>query len=253
MMTGTRARCRYLRSKSNVMKTKRVLLLVATVAQAELLASEPTSTSWSSTASIEGYVRNQYDETVPSASVVLRHHESVVMYTITDTSGFYNMIGLPPGKYTIAAYYPGYLDTLIEVELVSDKITFCDLTVVMPVGGTTFIFHIPDHKKPVNPGDPSWRPVWNSDQIEHNAGQDYTTLLSHTPTVNIRDDGDKEGSMIGAQFGDNITIIDDMVVRGIGIDFPKGAIQELSAYLTGVPARYGDFIGGAVIINTKSP
>lgn len=59
------------------------------------------------------------------------------------------------------------------------------------------------------------------------------------------------GNIRGSRMGETAVFIDGVRVIGSS-NVPEGAIAEVSVYLSGVPAEYGDFRGGVIEITTKS-
>src|SRR5262245_45550426 len=59
--------------------------------------------------SISGYVRDESNAAVPGATIVARSTEQqLTRTTMTDGSGFYNLLAMPPGSYEVSAAADGF-------------------------------------------------------------------------------------------------------------------------------------------------
>lgn len=65
-------------------------------------------------------------------------------------------------------------------------------------------------------------------------------------------DNGRQISFRGARIGDALYIVDGVRQRGTDVSLPNRSIATLSAYHGGIPAEYGDFMGGVVVIETMS-
>lgn len=65
-------------------------------------------------------------------------------------------------------------------------------------------------------------------------------------------DNGRQISFRGARIGDAVYIVDGVRQRGTDVSLPRGAIATLNVWHGGVPAEYGDFMGGVVVIETMS-
>ena len=63
-----------------------------------------------------------------------------------------------------------------------------------------------------------------------------------------------DGSLVirGARKGDMIYMVDGVKVRGDAGQIPSASIGYLQVYTGGLPAKYGDTLGGVVVIESKS-
>ena len=65
-------------------------------------------------------------------------------------------------------------------------------------------------------------------------------------------DNGRQISFRGARIGDAAYYVDGVRQRGTDVSVPRGAIATLNVWNGGVPAQYGDFMGGVVAIETMS-
>ena len=67
----------------------------------------------------------------------------------------------------------------------------------------------------------------------------------------VSDDG-RQISFRGARIGDVLYIVDGVRQRSTNVSIPSQAISVINVWHGGVPAQYGDFMGGVVVIETMS-
>jgi len=88
-------------------------------------------------------------------------------------------------------------------------------------------------------------------ELEKLPDPNINQILGLLGSTYVSDDG-RQVSFRGARIGDALYIIDGVKQRGTNVSLPNGAIASLSAWHGGVPAEYGDFMGGVVVIETMS-
>ena len=71
-------------------------------------------------------------------------------------------------------------------------------------------------------------------------------------TSNVRQTADGSLVIRGARKGDMIYMIDGIKVRGDAGQIPSVSIGYMQVYTGGLPAKYGDTLGGVVVIESKS-
>jgi hypothetical protein len=231
------------------MKKRIALMLLVAVPATSIHAKTGTpALEITGTAGVEGYVLNDLGDTLLFAPVVLKYNGEMVLTTAADGSGFYNFSGLAPGTYEVGAHAMDHQDTSLAVELHSDNIRFQNITLVR-VG-----IEIEEHRvypSPVDIGSVTMEPIWTVTELDHVAIQTVTATIVHTPGIQTDDDGDEVFTMGTRGDVAMMTDLDGMRTRGV-LDMPLQAIQEIRVYTTGIPARYGDFLGGVIQIKTRT-
>ncbi|MDT8308066.1 MAG: hypothetical protein RQ866_00950, partial [Bacteroidales bacterium] len=56
----------------------------------------------------------------------------------------------------------------------------------------------------------------------------------------------------GARVGDALYLVDDVPQRSMSTNIPNRAIGNIKTIYGGVPSRYGDFMGGVIVVETRS-
>jgi len=199
--------------------------------------------------SISGYIFNVNDSAaIPGATVYIKTSQKTIG-TITDAKGHFKLKPIDPGTYTVIYSYAG-LDTLsingtiVNANLNTDmkkiymnsrnirgvEITF-DLGLIDEDGGMITTM---DHKDLEN------LPIKGDIKMVLKYVSSDFYVNENTQKVYFR--GSRAGT--SAYYIDGVRV-EDMKLPGMGV----GSIM---IYSGGVPAQFGDFTGGVVVVETKS-
>ena len=205
------------------------------------------------TGSIRGKVIDSItNETIPGANVwVVIGNKPVA--TQTDANGFYYLRGLNPGTYTIHASFIGYNEYVIKnVPVNSNKITALD-NVGLNQGVDLPDVVCPFYRDKLIDPDPVDMIVRGPELMKMPESKDINLLVrALTPTAYVSEDG-KNVSFRGSRYGSVKYIVDGITqIGGSTGQVPSVAIGSMMVYMGGVPAKYGDFDGGVIVIETKS-
>lgn len=190
-------------------------------------------------------------ESLAGATVFIKYMGSTVA-TFADKDGYYTLKPLDPGTYNVYVTLVSY-DTVIypSAKVISDVPTIID-DIAMTTNGYTFkIMKITDIK-PIEKGlgNLTVIPKKQLDQLPDS--KDISSILRCTMTdVYVSDDGE-EIYFRGSRDGDAIYIVDGVKMRDNELHIPSISIGSIAVYTGGVPANYGDFTGGVVVIETQS-
>ncbi|HPB01538.1 MAG TPA: carboxypeptidase-like regulatory domain-containing protein [Bacteroidales bacterium] len=190
---------------------------------------------------------------VPLANVYVKYGENLIGAQ-TDFDGNFTIKPVPSGVYSVNFQCVGYTSKIVaDVRIVQDKITF--LNNVELIYGVT----IGDSLVVDIYGDPIIDPETpNLDIITHDQLDDMVSYKSINKLASITgsdiqvSDDDSEIYFRGSRSGDALYIIDGMRMINPGALCPSLAIGSMSVYTGGVPAKYGDFTGGVIVIETQS-
>lgn len=170
-----------------------------------------------------------------------------------DKDGRFVIKPLNPGTYNVYITFMGY-DTLIhEAKIVyPDKTTFLeDSYLKEAVNG---IYLRPAVITAVQPVDPAMTSVTYIDAkiFDDMPEKEISSIIRNYFTdISVSDDGE-EIYFRGSRNGDAIYYVDGVKTRDSNPHVPGCAIGSIAVYTGGVPANYGDFTGGVVVIETKS-
>ena len=104
--------------------------------------------------------------------------------------------------------------------------------------------------KLINPEETSLI-VMDAKMIEESAGKrDIFSMVTSMNSAIKRDQNDNL-SLRGGRPTDMLVIVDGVKMRGLP-NLPAASYESISAYLGGLPAKYGDTTGGAIVIESKS-
>jgi hypothetical protein len=167
--------------------------------------------------------------------------------TVTDNNGDFVLKPLTPGTYNIEASHINYGKLQLVIDVYSDGIARAG-TLKMTEGHTLV--------GPVITADPviGYDAIPRMTQKDFEKISDGKNIINLIPlmTSDVQSTEDGEIYFRGARNNDFVYIIDGMVKHGGDANIPGIAIASMKVYTGGVPARYGDFTGGCIVIETQS-
>ena len=206
---------------------------------------------FSQTGTLSGRILNNETKTPIQFARVYVLCNNKTIETQTDSLGKYKLKNIISGKYTLKVSSEGFVNyELRNVPVDSNKIRFLDdiflnLKIIFENSnvidkrfvGDTYIetFHNRD---------------FITDDFEKIPERMNVQQLINTLTPGVYIDDKNNISYKGSRDNDIIFYIDGIKSRNMKI--PSIAIANLTIYTGGVPARYGDFNGLVVVIETKS-
>lgn len=170
----------------------------------------------------------------------------------SDVDGTYTIKPLNPGRYDVKVSYMGYNDALVTGVIVSpDKNT--EVKVKLELNTSTLnevkitAFKVPLVDK-YNPGTST---TLTSEQIEKMPLRSTNSIAATTAGVQQTANG--QLSIMGARTEGTLYYIDGVQVRGGATNMTQGTIDQMQVLTSGLPARYGDALGGVINITSKGP
>jgi hypothetical protein len=171
----------------------------------------------------------------------------------TGTDGRFRISAIPAGKYLM--HVRQYDDTMFNIAVNVPMDGFFNAGVITFEGGLSKIvekegvvvsadrLRLIDGNLPVKQLD--------SEQIAKSAVKFDVKKLVTSMSSDVRQTED--GSLVfrGARKGDMIYLIDGVKTRDAGI-IPSVSIGRMMLYTGGLPAKYGDTLGGVVVMESKS-
>ena len=173
--------------------------------------------------------------------------------TVTDENGKYTIKPLNSGSYNVHVSFMGYQEKMITNVIVNpDKITFMDNIILNPGIEIGVIEKLGFTRKLIDIEDPSKMSMQGAELVNlpdrHNLPM---VLRAMSAEVQVSDDG-RDIHFRGARSGTSVFYIDGVKHESLSDALPGNSIGSITVYSGGIPAKYGDFTGGAVIIETKS-
>jgi hypothetical protein len=188
-------------------------------------------------------------ETMPGVNVVVKTASGMIGAQ-TDVKGNFVLKPLASGVYTVEVSFVGYKPQAIgPVSVQAENITAMNSIALWPgieIKGAEKVEYV----------DPLIKPqpliVIPPKEFNNMAGhENLKKIISNfTPDAYATDDGALY--FRGARDDDFVYYVDGMKQQGGDVNLPSIAIGSIQVYTGGVPARYGDFTGGCIVIETQS-
>jgi hypothetical protein len=149
--------------------------------------------------SLRGYIKDEQGGALPGVTVTATSPELISPATgVTDAEGYYRLINLPPGTYTITAELPGFATFRREGILLRAGVTFA-VDIVMKIGTLEETITVSGDSPMLEVSKPG--NVLNIDgEFQKNlpiaARRNWTDFLEQTPGVHSRPFDDGSGRMV---------------------------------------------------------
>ena len=190
-------------------------------------------------------------EPLAFANIILENGGTQVGGTTSDFDGNYTIKPVQPGKYMLKATYMGYKTVVTnDVRINSDQITFYNVEMESSATNLEEIV-VTDYKVPLIDKDKTVSGGHiTAEEIKKMPNRSAGAIAATVGGVYSADGG--VSNVRGARSDGTIMYIDGMRVLG-SASVPQQAIEEVSVYLGGLPAMYGDARGGIINVTTKGP
>lgn len=185
------------------------------------------------------------------ASITIELNGVVKATTLSDDDGGYIVKTLQPGEYTVKVTNIGYRNAIIkQVDVISDQITFVNVPMEAS-DGVVIDDVVIVNKRPLVDPEGKGGSTKTSKEIMALPQRNPNMVANTVAGVDARAGGTP--NFRGARSDGTAYYIDGVRVQAGSVSVPQNAIDQISIITGGVPAQYGDFIGGAISINTKAP
>lgn len=204
---------------------------------------------------IKGKLTSKIDgKAVPYAHVYINFGDHILGVT-TDENGRYRLKPLKSGYYDVQASSIEFQNLRInDVRVSNDKITTLNIQVDINTLGEIEVIDYIWEKKLIDPEN-TGKMVYLPADFERSPGAKNIigTIAGLGPGTYQKEGGEDQPVYFkGARADASQYIVDGVKTRNGNLAIPSSAIGEIAIYTGGVPAKYGDFTGGIVIIETKS-
>jgi hypothetical protein len=170
--------------------------------------------------------------------------------TMTNNHGDYTLKPLEPGTYnvTISSIL---IDTLVitNIQVTGSGVTFVEDKKVQM--GRSLGRLVITGSESLRNASPSKGVLKGTDLVNLPEPTNINKAIELMGGTWVSDDG-RQISFRGARIGDALYIVDGVRQRSTDVSLPAGSIATINAWHGGVPAEYGDFMGGVVVIETMS-
>ncbi|MBI4930544.1 MAG: carboxypeptidase-like regulatory domain-containing protein [Bacteroidetes bacterium] len=168
---------------------------------------------------------------------------------ITDSKGNLVFKNLAPGTYNVKSIYTGYPKNMITGVLIRNNETTY-LEIKLSSENVMDDFVVTEYKKPLIDPITSIKTIFTIDDIK---ASPYTNVNDFMGSVGgaVQPKEGRTPNFRGARSESVVYILDGQRMIGT-YGIPKGAIEQMSVTLGGVPAKYGDATGAFIEIETRS-
>jgi len=202
------------------------------------------------TGDIIGKVMNfNDDKPLPNARAVVEDQDKKY-YAMTDADGRFRISSVPVGKYTMYIVYKA--DSLKGIPVDVPIEAYCNLgTISMNTNAVQTMKAVPVGTRiRLIYGELPVKELTSKDLV-HNANKFDIKTLATSMSSEIKVDDDGQLMFRGARKGDMIYILDGIKSNEV-YSVPSCSINRMMVYTGGLPAKYGDTLGGAIVVETKS-
>ncbi len=231
-------------------------------AVAGCLSSPVAIAQGKTTGSIEGSVLVQSGQTLANVQLTLKHNtKGFVKTTSTNDRGEFDLKGLPIGTYTVTFTKDGYHSVSeSELEIVAGNTASFDVSMfssdieTIQVSGTAI--------RNIDMQSSTAQMTFTASELDRlPVAQDLSSIALLSPAASLAADPDQDYgrgvSFSGASVAENGYFLNGLNItdirKGLGyLEFPWEAIAQTNVVTGGVPAEYGNFIGGVTDVVTKS-
>jgi len=165
----------------------------------------------------------------------------------TDSQGRFRITAIPAGQYTVSLSYKNDTSRLFNVDVPIDGYASLGMIYFGSLSHTTKEIVIKEKLK-LKYGELP-RPEFNHNDIQHapNKFSIATMATQLSSEIKMADDG----ALIfkGARKGDMIYVLDGIKLNQV-YNVPSCSINKMTVYTGGLPAKYGDTLGGAIVVET---
>ena len=214
------------------------------------------------TSTIEGIIRDANGAVVSGAQVKATSPTlSTERTVVTDSEGFYRIVSLPAGDYTLTVNQTGFATHTSKLELTLNRTVVADIQLsVGHVGGVVTVGSEPPL---INTDTPATGSTVTPRQISDLPvnGRNYLDLIQLVPGAainrHVNPDGDSANPVLGERSGNNNFFIDghankDTVDGGPAAPFNQDTIAEFQVLTNGYKAEFGQASGAIVNVVTKT-
>jgi len=225
------------------MKVKFILFTISLIIILPIITAAQTS------GSISGYVYNENDSTtIPGAQIYIKTGQKIYG-AISDQRGFFRIKPVEPGTYTVVFTFSG-LDTVRLSGTVVNADLNTDLHKIYLPPRTLGIINIVYHKNLIDEDGATIITLESKTlQVLPTKG-DIKMILKYMSSDFYVDDRTRQVYFRGSRAGTSAYYLDGMRVDDIKL--PGMGVGSMQIYSGGVPAKYGDFTGGVIVVETKS-
>lgn len=200
--------------------------------------------------SLKGQIKDaKTGETIPFVNVVVKDNSGAIVTGGTaDIDGNYNINPINPGTYNVEISLSGYAKiTLREVKIQPNSPTLKDFKMSEATQQLEEV--VLKYEKPLI-DKAKTSTVTDAEDIVNMAARGTGAIAAQV--AGATQDANGNINIRGARGEGTVYFIDGVKVRG-SVNLPQAAIQQQEVITGGLPAQYGDALGGIVSTTTRGP
>ncbi len=199
---------------------------------------------------VVGTIFENTNQTIVGAQVFIKDQDRKYM-ALSDVNGRFRITGIPAGKYEMSIKF--MQDTMHGIRVNVPLDGFHN------TGNIVFKPNTIELRGVIVKANNDMKLVYGSlpvkeltgDEIEQSPVKFSVAALATSINSDVKMADDGELMFRGARKGDMIYMLDGIKGREIS-NVPSCAIGRMMVYTGGIPAKYGDTLGGVVVLETKS-
>ncbi len=203
------------------------------------------------TGDIIGKVMNFNDDKPLANAKAIVEDQGRQYYAITGEDGRFRIASVPVGKYTLNIVYK--TDSLKNIPVDVPIEAYCNLGVILMNTNavqTMKTIEVGTDRIRLVFGELPVKELTQKDLI-HNPNKFDIKTLATSMSSEIKVDDDGQLMFRGARKGDMIYVLDGIKCNEV-YNVPSCSIGRMMVFTGGLPAKYGDTLGGAIVVETKS-
>lgn len=207
---------------------------------------------WAQKGSIKGnIIDGENNEALPMANIVVKAGEKNEGI-ISDIKGYFSVPNLIPGKYIVEVSFIGY-QTIVYSDIIVKSGAITPLVDIVLTPKTTLIDEVilVDNTNVLEYGDDS-KINLDAKEIENLPIQrNFGSIVKAMSTEAVVSEDGTEIHFRGARSDATAMMIDGVKITTGTSNLPSTAIGSFRIFSGGVPAEYGDFTGGIIVVESK--
>lgn len=166
----------------------------------------------------------------------------------TDADGRFRISQVPAGTYNLTIISMSDTMSLIEAKVPMEG--YCNLGTIYFGATVMDVVHISAGDLRLEYGELPVKTL-TAEEIDKSSSKFNVKGLVTSMSSEVRETEDGELVFRGARKGDMLYLVDGVKSSEIGA-IPGVAIGRMQVYTGGLPAKYGDTMGGVIVLETKS-
>lgn len=218
-----------------------------------MLLTAASTVAQSGTGDVIGtFINFSTQQPVSGAKAMIKENGHVYL-ALSNEEGRFRIVGVPAGTYQVAGSFQKDSTAKVTVEVFIDAYANAGLiyfenktqeTKAVRVGGGRY------EQARIQISEVPMMTI-SAKQIKYRADKFSVVDMVANSNSDIKKDEDGGLMFRGARKGDMIYMLDGIKSNEV-FNVPSSAIGRITVYTGGLPAKYGDTLGGAIILETKS-